>query len=244
MAIASMVCGIVGFLSLIICGINVQNSHRQLILLGNDIFSLLIKTQIENRLSIYYVILFISFILIILAFIFGIMTRKKGKEVKYYGMATTGFIIGLIGIILPIIIILFTSLNILIINIMNNSDRNQMRISDPNLSYDDSNQHDNIFMGIGEITANTRDTSPRYTVTIVMNIEHDLNDTITRSELNLRRFELRDFIRRFFNGKFAHELEDVERIKREILNDLNTRYLDNSKARNILFERFEVREIP
>ena len=61
----------------------------------------------ENKISVLIYFLFISLILILLAIIFGIIKRKKGKLFKYYGMANAGFIMGLIGItilVLPIII--------------------------------------------------------------------------------------------------------------------------------------------
>jgi hypothetical protein len=117
MAIASMMCGIIGLLGSIVCGINISNSRRMLEQLGNDTISILVKTKIENDLSIFYFFLTISIILVILAFIFGKITRKKGKDTKYYGMANAGFIMGLIGVLFITITLLAVFIFIILLSI-------------------------------------------------------------------------------------------------------------------------------
>ena len=105
MAISAMICGIIGLLGLIVSGI------RLIIIIigvigiseiGNNIFSLIYIGLNHDSIITYISIFFISFILLILAFIFGIIERKKGRG-NLYGMATSGFILGLIGIIITIL---------------------------------------------------------------------------------------------------------------------------------------------
>jgi hypothetical protein len=117
MAIASMICGIIGLLGSIICGINIFNSRRMLEQLGNDPISLLVKIKIENDLNIFYFILTISIILVILAFVFGIITRKKGKGIKYYRIATAGYIMGLIGVLFVTITLLTVFIFVILLSI-------------------------------------------------------------------------------------------------------------------------------
>jgi len=100
------------------------------------------------------------------------------------------------------------------------------------------------FTGIGTINTQTRDATPT-TVTVVMQLGHDLGDTVTSSELFSRQHELRDFTRRYFASRFAEELrpENEARLRREIMEILNTRYLNNARVRNITFERLDVMEV-
>ena len=143
--------------------------------------------------------------------------------------------IGALIFIVTVVIITF--------NILNSGGRSQTAITDPSSPYLGRRPTYSYFTDIGQITTNTRDTVTRHTITVDVNIGYDRDDLTMGSELNLRRFELRDFLRRFFNGKFVHELEDEERVKREILEQLNTRYLDNAKVRIILFDRFDISEV-
>jgi flagellar FliL protein len=75
-----------------------------------------------------------------------------------------------------------------------------------------------------------------------MHIGYDQNDTAASSELNGRRYELQEFVRRFFSGKYAAELlpEHERRLKQEIIEQLNTRYLDTAKVREIVFVQLNV----
>ena len=127
--------------------------------------------------------------------------------------------------------------------VISSGGKSQTAITDPLSPYLGTRPTYSYYTDIGSITTNTRDTATRHTVTVTVNIGYDRDDLVTGSELNVRRYELRDFIRRFFNGKFAEELEDEERIKRQILNELNTRYLDNAKVRIILFDRLDIAEV-
>lgn len=98
------------------------------------------------------------------------------------------------------------------------------------------------FTEIGTITTQTRDGT--HAVTVVMNLGFDLGDTQTSSELFSRQHELRDFARRYFASRVAADLtpENETRLRREIMDTLNTRYLNNARIRNITFQRLDVLE--
>ena len=101
-----------------------------------------------------------------------------------------------------------------------------------------------IYEGIGQINTKTRDVT-NHTVTVVLNLGFDQNDTETSGELLSRRLELRDFVRRYFTGKYASELvpENEDRLKRDIMEQLNTRFLDQGRVRIVLFKRLDVMEV-
>jgi flagellar basal body-associated protein FliL len=83
-----------------------------------------------------------------------------------------------------------------------------------------------------------------HTVTVVMNLGFDLGDQATSSELFSRQHELRDFTRRYFASRVASDLtpENEGRLRREIMDTLNTRYLNNARVRSITFQRLDVME--
>jgi flagellar FliL protein len=56
---------------------------------------------------------------------------------------------------------------------------------------------------------------------------------------------MRDFVRRYFSSKTAAELipENELRLQNEIRERLNIEILDTTKARKILFNRFDVNEM-
>ncbi|MCL2557117.1 MAG: flagellar basal body protein FliL [Treponema sp.] len=97
------------------------------------------------------------------------------------------------------------------------------------------------FTGIGTINTQTRDLVP-HTVSVVMQLGFDQGDQAASSELFGRQHELRDFTRRYFASLFAEDLrpENEARLRREIMDILNTRYLSNARVRMITFERLDV----
>jgi flagellar FliL protein len=238
MAIASMVCGIVGIIGFI--------SSWFRIWYLNDLkgkVGLIFQLQIQEQLTTAITFAIISFILILLAFIFGIIERKKGKSYKYYGMAMAGFILGLIGIILPIVPIIFVTGTVITYNIYNKG-RQEIVITDTTSPYIGRVPQYSFFDGIGSITTRTNDLQKASSVTVEMLIGYDLNDQKALNELNTRRIELVDFTKRYFSGKSIDELspENEEILKSEIREQLNTRFLDTARVRIILFNRLDVME--
>ena len=139
-------------------------------------------------------------------------------------------------------LIFIVTVSVITYNIMNRGGASQTTISDPYSPYIGRRPEYSFYDMIGPITVRTRDYPVSSTVTVDVIIGYDLNDATASSELISRRFELRDFIRRYFSSKTAAELapEREEELKYEIREQLNTRFLDTARARLILFNRLDV----
>jgi flagellar FliL protein len=98
---------------------------------------------------------------------------------------------------------------------------------------------------IGQVTTRTRDRIMT-NVTVEMILQYDLNNAAAATELTARQYDLRDFVRQYFSGKYAVDLtpENELRLKNEIREILNTRLLDTAKIRNVLFLKLDVMEMP
>ena len=127
-------------------------------------------------------------------------------------------------------------------NIMNKGGKSQTVISDPNSPYLGKRLDYGYYDSIGSMTVRTRDFPVSSTVSVTMIIGYEATDQAASQELATRRFELRDFIRRFFASKTAADLapDKEEALKTEIREILNTRFLESRGARVILFDRFDV----
>jgi flagellar basal body-associated protein FliL len=262
MAIFSIICGIIGLFGLIYSFINFI-MIQEYILIG-----------------------FISFVITLLALIFGIIKQKKDKNSKYYSMATAGFVMGLIGIIvqfLPIIYIFYTTLSIKIHNTYLEKKGEEyykgwdIRKSSI-LTYDTYNKSLKFqsglridycslcrvfncgsavlklppmyyFKDIGSITIKSKEINPEYVVTIEIILGYNYEDDITTSELNARKDELREYLRMFlqkyFSEKYATELypKDIRDLDQQIIEILNTRFLNNGKVRYIKYNQLSIKEL-
>jgi len=242
MAIASIVCGVIGLFGSIYSVKNLLMIHK---------FNI-------HEYSIFGVI---SFVIILMALILGIIELKKSKNQIYYRMAIAGFVMSVIGTIvqvLPIIYIYFTN---------------------PIITYDSSNKSIKFwpttyggiprgsycmicnryycgsyvgtspifsyFSDIGTITTKTKDINPNYTVTIKIILGYAVGDEITEAELNTKQYEINDFLEKYFSDRYASELmpENEERFKRDIMETLNIRLLSNAKIRYILIDKLDVMEV-
>jgi flagellar FliL protein len=141
-------------------------------------------------------------------------------------------------------LIFIVTVSVITYNIMNKGGKSQTVITDPSSPYVGKIPQYNYFDMIGTITVKTRDTTSGYAVTVELLIGYDLNDQAGGAELTSRRYEMQDFLRRYFTSKYAAELapEREEELKREIREQLNTRFLDTVKARNILFKKLDIME--
>jgi len=101
-----------------------------------------------------------------------------------------------------------------------------------------------VFTAIGLVRTSTSDPMP-FAVVVDMVIHYDQNDGAAATELTSRIYELRDFVRRFFRSKRADDLrpENEERIKQEIIEQLNTRVLNTARARMITFNQLDVMQM-
>jgi flagellar FliL protein len=161
---------------------------------------------------------------------------------------------GALGSLLPTILkfaaiglgalVFIVTVSVITFNTMNKGGKQQTLVTDPGSPYVGVRPVYQYYTGIGTITCRTRDTTGSYSVTVVMNLGYDQEDLTAYSELSSRQYELQDFVRNYFTGKYAHELlpENEARLKRDIQEILNTRFLDTGKVRSVMFGKLDVME--
>ena len=167
-------------------------------------------------------------------------TSKKKKGAGLSALLPTILKFAAIGVGALIFIV---TVSVITYNIMNSGGKSQTVVTDPSSPYIGRRPLYFWYTDIGTVSTKTRDTT-NYSVTVIMHIAYDPNDTAASGELNGRRYELQEFVRRYFAGKYAAELlpEHEARLKQEIKELLNTRYLDTAKVREIAFIRLDVME--
>ena len=133
------------------------------------------------------------------------------------------------------------TVSVITYNIMNKGGKSQTTVTDPDNPYIGKRPSYAMYTMIGAVTTKTKDAA-EHSVTVEMIIGYDMDDQAASSELISRQYELRDFVRRFFAGKSVEALapEKEEDLKREIREELNTRFLDTARARIILFNKLDV----
>jgi hypothetical protein len=107
MAVASLVCGIIGLVGFLFFNISIFRLQQISSNLGNGFFTNLSQNLIQMLIDSFSGYILIPLVLLILALIFGKVERKKGKAYKYYGMATAGLILGLIGVTSVTLVLVF-----------------------------------------------------------------------------------------------------------------------------------------
>jgi flagellar FliL protein len=143
--------------------------------------------------------------------------------------------LGALIFIVTVVVITFT--------IMNGGGKSQTVVVDSSDPYLGRRPEYQYYEGIGSVRTRTKDPSP-WSVTVDMAIGYDPNDKNAQTELIARRIEMHDFLRTFFSSKYREELavDNDSRLKQEILEALNTRILNSSKAKNIVFKQLDVNE--
>ena len=100
------------------------------------------------------------------------------------------------------------------------------------------------YTSLGVIQTTTSDDIPA-TVRVDVVLGYKKDDKATSTEITQRTVELKDFLRRYFNGKTAAELKNTaneERLKTELRNAINDKYLTSSKIRDVVFLQKDVIE--
>jgi len=141
--------------------------------------------------------------------------------------------------------IFIITVSVITVSIVNKGGASQTVLSNPDSPYIGKRPDYGYYDMIGSISVRTRDYPIPSSVTVDMIIGYDLTDSVASTELISRRFELRDFVRRYFAGKNAADLapDREEQLKAEIREMLNNRFLDSRGARVILFNRLDVMEV-
>ena len=160
---------------------------------------------------------------------------------------------GVLGALLPTILkftaigigalIFIVTVSVITYNVMNKGGKSQTMVTDPSSPYIGRRPIFATYNGIGQVTTKTRDEKS-HSITVVMHLQYDQDDANAYAELNGRQYELRDFVRNYFAGKYISELrpENEARLKREMQEILNTRFLDSGKVRGVLFDRLDIME--
>jgi flagellar protein FliL len=163
--------------------------------------------------------------------------KKKGGGGSGFLPNLLKFIaIGLGALIFIVAVVVIT------VNIMSGKGESQTSM-DPTSEYIGTRPQYATFTLIGQINTRTRDLT--HAIVVDMLIEYDLNNNAAQTELTGRVNQLRDFTRNYFASKYYNELEpeNEQKLKQEIREILNTRYLDTAKVRNILFNKLDVMEL-
>ncbi|MDR1446133.1 MAG: flagellar basal body-associated FliL family protein [Treponema sp.] len=142
-------------------------------------------------------------------------------------------------------LVFIVTVSVITYRIMSGGGKSQTVVTDPTSPYAGRRPEYAAYTLIGPVSTRTRDITTSNSVTVDMIIQYDLNDTAAQTELTSRQYELRDFVRNYFSGKYAEELkpENESRLKQDIKEILNTRFLDTAKVRNILFNKLDVMEM-
>jgi flagellar protein FliL len=138
-------------------------------------------------------------------------------------------------------LLFIVTVSVITYNIMNDGGKAQTNVTDPSSPYIGRKPIYAWYTDIGTVTTKTRDES---SVSVMMNLGYDQADQVASSELSQRKYELQDFVRRYFAERSSDDLkpENEERLKTEIKEQINKRLLENARIRDITFIKFDVME--
>ena len=134
-------------------------------------------------------------------------------------------------------LLFIVTVSVITYNIMNDGGKTQTNVTDPSSPYIGRKPIFAWYTDIGTITTRAQDN---LSVSVVVNLGYDQTDTVAYSELSGRKLELQDFMRQYFARKSADDLQNEEKLKTEIKEQLNKRYLENARIRDVTFTKFDV----
>jgi len=134
-------------------------------------------------------------------------------------------------------LLFIVTVSVITYNIMNDGGKTQTNVTDPSSPYIGRKPIFAWYTDIGTITTRAQDN---LSVSVVVNLGYDQTDTTAYSELSGRKLELQDFMRQYFARKSADDLQNEEKLKTEIKEQLNKRYLENARIRDVTFTKFDV----
>jgi flagellar FliL protein len=140
-------------------------------------------------------------------------------------------------------LVFIVTVSLITVKVVTGGGKSQTVVTDPTSPYVGKRPEYAAFTLIGPVTTKTRDTAS-YSVTVDIILQYDLNNNAAQTELTSRQYELRDFIRTYFSGKYAEDLKPEKELglKKDIEEILNNRFLDNARIRNVLFTKLDVME--
>ncbi|GHV10966.1 flagellar basal body protein FliL [Spirochaetia bacterium] len=142
-------------------------------------------------------------------------------------------------------LIFIVTVAVITFNIMSTGGKSQTSVEDPTNAYKGTRPVYAWYSLIGPVTTRTKDQTVSVSVEVLIGYDDKNGNAATASNINAYQNELRDFVRRYFSTKTAEELQPQheERLKNEIRERLNIEILDATKARKILFNKFDVMEL-
>ena len=99
------------------------------------------------------------------------------------------------------------------------------------------------YQSLGSISTKTSDDIPASVIVEVV-LGYKKDDKTTSTEITQRTIEIKDFLRRYFTGLKAEDLQPINEDKRriEIRNAINDDILSSSKIRDVRFLNLQVIE--
>jgi flagellar FliL protein len=137
-------------------------------------------------------------------------------------------------------LIFIVTVAVITFNFLNQGGRTQTMVSETD-PYVGRRPEYTYYSNIDLIRTFTNDASPASVVVKVV-LGYDMDDQRAPTELTNRMYEITAYIRQFFALKTADELqpEDEAQLQQEIREALNTRILQTTKIRTVLFQQFDV----
>jgi len=219
-SIISFICGIVGLLSLfsVLFSINILNKY-------STINSINIVNGVDYNSILLLSLLFIPFLLSVLAIIFGFISRKN-NNIKIFSII--GRILGGV-VIIPVLIGILPAITN---NVWFGSGNMHIKIFHPRRPIY------SLFTEVGHISTTTKNN---LIVEVNLIIGYDPDDFAILSELSTRKEELNDFIKYYFNNKYDYELrpEHENALRKDIMENINNLFLENGRIRLILFDKLD-----
>ena len=87
------------------------------------------------------------------------------------------------------------------------------------------------------------ETSDKKTVRVDVALAYKKDDKATSTEIAQRTTEIKAFLRRYFNGKSANEIRNInneDAIENEIKNGLNDKVLSSGRIRDVVFQQKDI----
>ena len=167
----------------------------------------------------------------------GAAPAKKGKLGGLLPGLLKWIIIAVAAIILIVVVV------IIAVNVVskNSSSATAIPISE---EYKGQREVLDWYTSLGTIQTTTCDDLPA-TVRVDVVLGYKKDDKATSTEITQRTVELKDYLRRYFSSKTAKELKSTaneDKLKIELRNAINDKYLTGSKIRDVVFLQKDVIE--
>jgi flagellar FliL protein len=140
-------------------------------------------------------------------------------------------------------LIFIVTVCIITYNIMNKGGKSQT-LQGQSDSYVATKPVYSIYTTLDEVSTRTADKEP-YIVVVKINLAYTQNDNAAANEFTDRRYELQDWLRKYFASKRADELRPAneESIKTDIREQINNNVLDKARVRSILFDKLDIMQM-